>query len=91
MSLQKFKNYKTLKKKKKILYWSILLEIDQYARYRPVFKPVRNVNVSIPVYVPVRYIPTGAGTVSTTLISSINIDYIDSNFIGLQSPQILCH
>ena len=32
---------------------------------RPVFKPVRNVDISIPVYILVRYIP--AGTVLTTL------------------------
>ena len=32
---------------------------------RPVFKPVRNVDVSILVYIPVHYIPVG--TVLTTL------------------------
>ena len=34
---------------------------------RLVFKPVQNVNVSIPVYIPIWYIPVGTSTVLTTL------------------------
>ena len=61
----------------------ISYHFGRYARYRPVFKPVQNVDVSILVYVPIRYVPAGTHTVSITLISSINTDYIDSNFIWL--------
>ena len=41
----------------------------------PVFKPVRNVDVLILVYIPVRYIPAGTagiGTVLTTLYKSVS-------------------
>ena len=61
----------------------ISYHFGRYARYRPVFKPVQNVDVSILVYVPIRYVLAGTHTVSITLISSINTDYIDSNFIWL--------
>ena len=37
------------------------------ASTQPVFKPVQNVGVLIPVYVLVWYIPAGTSTVSTTL------------------------
>ena len=67
---QKLQNFKKKKKKKKLFF---LVPAD-IARKRPVwpirlvFKPVRNVGISIPVYVPVWYIPTRTGTVSTTLL-----------------------
>ena len=57
-----------LKKEKKNF---VPVDIARNWSVQPVFKPVRNVDVSIPVYVLVRYIPastTSTGTVSTTLI-----------------------
>ena len=56
--IQKLQN---LKKKKKFVSAGI-------ARNWLVFKPVRNVDISILVYIPVRYIPAGTSTVLTTLL-----------------------
>ena len=45
----------------------------------PVFKPVRNVDVSIPVYIPVQYIPAdtiGIGMVLTTLPVMANLIWL---------------
>ena len=50
---------------------------------RPVFKPVRNVDVSIPVYIPVRYIPadtTGTSTVLTTLVRTTEVSTKEDQF-----------
>ena len=47
--IQKLKNLNKIKKKK---HFSVPTGI---ARNWPVFKPVRNVDVSIPVYIPIRY------------------------------------
>ena len=77
--LTKIQKFKNLKKKKKKKY--VPASTPGTSRYcsklagtwlvRPVFKPVRNVDVSIPVYIPVQYIPADTvdiGTVLTTLI-----------------------
>ena len=75
--LTKIQIFKNLKKKK----ISVSAGMPGTSRYcpklasswlvRPVFKPVRNVDVLIPVYILVQYIPAdtvGTGTVLTTLI-----------------------
>ena len=70
MPLQKFKNYKTKKKKKKFfLYRLVRLVLAGIARNWLIFKPEQNVDVSISVFVPVRYIPIDM--VLTTLIISL--------------------
>ena len=81
-TLTKIQKLQNLKKKKKKLF-SVSADTPGTGWYcpklasmtgtwlvRPVFKPVRNVDVSKPVYIPVQYIPAGmvgTGTVLTTL------------------------
>ena len=80
--IQKLQNLKIIKKKNFYIaryawYRSLLLKIGRYGWYmtgtwpvRSVFKLVRNVDVSIPVYIPIQYISTstaGTGMVLTTL------------------------
>ena len=72
MPLKKFKNYKTIKKKKKknfFLYRLVCLVPAGIVWNWPVFKSEQNVNVSISVFIPVWYIPTDM--VLTTLIISL--------------------
>ena len=66
---QKLQNFKKKKKKKLFFFVPSGIAWNQPVwPIRLVFKPVRNVGISIPVYVPVQYIPTCTGTVSTTLL-----------------------
>ena len=82
--IQKLQNFK--KKKKKI----VLVGTPGTDRYCPiwlVFKPVRNVDVSIPVYIPVRYIlagTAGTGTVLSLLTTLVKTRFTDNElyFIG---------
>ena len=56
--------------KKKIVYQPVLPKIGRYGWYKvvtAVFKSVRNVDISIPVYVPIWYIPAGTSMILTTL------------------------
>ena len=74
-TLKKIQKLQNLKKKKKFC-------TGWYARNWPVwpvrlvFKPVRNVDISIPVYIPIWYIPVGMadiGTILTTLLMRADI------------------
>ena len=64
-TLTKIQKIQNLKKKKKNSVLTGIARNWPVWLVRPVFKPVRNVDVLIPVYISVRYIP--AGTVLTTL------------------------
>ena len=70
-TLTKIQKLQNLKKKK--THFSVLVDMPDTGRNWPVrlvFKPVWNIDVSIPVYILVRYIPAGTagtGTVLTTL------------------------
>ena len=64
-ALKKFKNYKIKYKKE-----AFFVPADN-ARNRPVFKPLRDVGILIPVYVLVWYIlasTAGTGMILTTLV-----------------------
>ena len=69
---------KLKKKKKKLL--SVPVGNAQNQPIWLVFKPVRNIDISILVYVSVRYIPTNTGTVLTTLIWTHILHYKLSHF-----------
>ena len=75
--IQKLQNLK----RKKLFFFFVPIGTPSTGRYCPklvgmtgtwlvrlVFKPVRNVDVMVPVYIPVRYIPVSTDTVLTTLI-----------------------
>ena len=52
---------------------------------RSVFKPVRNVGVSIPVYISVWYIPTGTGT--GTVLTSLTFCSVNSSAFIIPSKK----
>ena len=49
-------------------YCSKLADMASTWLVQPVFKPVWHIGISIPVYIPIQYIPASIGMVSTTLI-----------------------
>ena len=70
--IQKLKNLKIKNKNKNYALASIARNWPVW----PVFKPVQNIDVSIPVYILVRYIPAdtaGTSTVLTTLLYNASI------------------
>ena len=91
-ALAKIQKLQNLKKKKKnfFLYLLVCPVPTGIARnwpvwlVRPAYKPVRNVEVSIPVCISVQYIPAstaGTGTVLTTLIKIQKLKINDLLFI----------
>ena len=64
-TITKIQKLQNLKKKKKNSVMTGIARNWLVWLVRPVFIPVRNVDVLIPIYIPVQYIP--AGTVLTTL------------------------
>ena len=64
-TITKIQKLQNLKKKKKNYVLTGIAQNRLVWLVRPVFIPVRNVDVLIPIYIPVQYIP--AGTVLTTL------------------------
>ena len=72
-ALTKIQKLQNLKKKKKLYTGRYCRKLAGMASTWLVFKLVQNVDVSIPVYIPIRYIPVGmAGTdtVLTTLVET---------------------
>ena len=80
-ALTKIQKLQNLKKKEKEFFFLVPIGMPSTGRYcpklagmtgtwlvRPVFKPVRNVDVMVSVYIPVLYILANTDMVLTTLI-----------------------